>query len=419
MTDDDARDLLQRMLEAAIGAADPARALARHLPEKPRGRCIVVGGGKAAASMARAVEQAWPDVDLSGVVVTRYGHATPTDRITVREASHPVPDAAAQEATAEIMAAAPEAGADDLVLALVSGGGSSLLTLPRPPLALDDLIAVNRLLLSSGLSISEMNKVRRRLSQVKGGGLARAAGQARLVTLAISDVPGDDPGAIASGPTVPDPTAREDLSHLAAKLGGGLPEAVDAMLRAPSPDAADFAPDYRLIATPQGSLAAAAEVARAAGVTPVLLGDALEGEAREVGIAMAGIARAVARHGTPAPPPAVLISGGETTVTVGDEAPGRGGRNTEFLLSLALALDGHAGISAAAVDTDGIDGTEIAAGAIAGPDLVRDAARLGIDARRMLEAHDSFTVFERLGGLVTTGPTLTNVNDFRAILIQG
>lgn len=419
MTDDDARDLLQRMLEAAIGAADPARALARHLPEKPRGRCIVVGGGKAAASMARAVEQAWPDVDLSGVVVTRYGHATPTDRITVREASHPVPDAAAHEATAEIMAAAAEAGADDLVLALVSGGGSSLLTLPRPPLALDDLIAVNRLLLSSGLSISEMNKVRRRLSQVKGGGLARAAGQARLVTLAISDVPGDDPGAIASGPTVPDPTAREDLSHLAAKLGGGLPEAVAAMLRAPSPDAADFAPDYRLIATPQGSLAAAAEVARAAGVTPVLLGDALEGEAREVGIAMAGIARAVARHGTPACPPAVLISGGETTVTVGDEAPGRGGRNTEFLLSLALALDGHAGISAAAVDTDGIDGTETAAGAIAGPDLVREAARLGIDARRMLEAHDSFTVFERLGGLVTTGPTLTNVNDFRAILIQG
>ena len=303
MTDDDARDLLQRMLEAAIGAADPARALARHLPEKPRGRCIVVGGGKAAASMARAVEQAWPDVDLSGVVVTRYGHATPTDRITVREASHPVPDAAAQEATAEIMAAAAEAGADDLVLALVSGGGSSLLTLPRPPLALDDLIAVNRLLLSSGLSISEMNKVRRRLSQVKGGGLARAAGQARLVTLAISDVPGDDPGAIASGPTVPDPTAREDLSHLVAKLGGGLPEAVAAMLRAPSPDAADFTPDYRLIATPQGSLTAAAEVARAAGVTPVLLGDALEGEAREVGIAMAGIARAVARHGTPARPP--------------------------------------------------------------------------------------------------------------------
>lgn len=419
MTDNDARALLQRMLQAAIGAADPTQVLAAHLPEKPQGRCIVVGGGKSAASMARAVEQAWPDVDLSGVVVTRYGHAVPTDRITVREAAHPVPDPAAQAATREVMKAAASAGPDDLVLALISGGGSSLLSLPRPPLTLDDLITVNRLLLSSGLAISEMNRVRRRLSQVKGGGLARAAGQVRLVTLAISDVPGDHPEAIASGPTVPDPTAPEDLSHLAEKLGPSLPDAAAEMLRAPSPEAMGFDPDYRLIATPQASLLAAADVARAAGVTPVLLGDALEGEARELGTVMAGMARAVARHGTPAAAPAVLISGGETTVTVGDESPGRGGRNTEFLLSLALALDGHPGICAIAADTDGIDGTETAAGAIVGSDFPTDVTSRGINARHMLERHDSFTVFEQLGCLVTTGPTLTNVNDFRAIMIHG
>ncbi|QDC10647.1 glycerate kinase [Oceanicola sp. D3] len=419
MTDDNARGLLQKMLEAAIGAADPARVLAPHLPQKPDGRCIVVGGGKSAASMARAVELAWPDVDLSGIVVTRYGHAVPTDRTTVREAAHPVPDAAAQAATLEVMEAAASAGPDDLVLALLSGGGSALLTLPRPPLTLDDLITVNRLLLSSGLSISEMNKVRRRLSQVKGGGLARAAGQARLVTLAISDVPGDDPEAIASGPTVPDPTAQEDLSYLVEKLGAALPEAAAEMLRTPSPNAANFQPDYRLIATPQASLDAAAEVARAAGVTPILLGDALEGESRELGTVMAGMAKAVARHGTPAAAPAVLISGGETTVTVGDRTPGRGGRNTEFLLSLALALDGHAGITAVAADTDGIDGTESAAGAIVDASFPKEAARLGINTRRMLEFHDSFTAFEQLGCLVTTGPTLTNVNDFRAIMVQG
>jgi hydroxypyruvate reductase len=369
--------------------------------------------------MARAVEEAWPDVDLSGIIVTRYGHAVPTNRITVREASHPVPDAAAESATREIMEAASKAGPDDLVLALISGGGSSLLSLPRPPLTLNDLIAVNRLLLLSGLPISEMNKVRRRLSQVKGGGLARAAGKARLVTLAISDVPGDDPEAIASGPTVPDSTAEADLSYLADKLSASLPQAARDMLRTRSSDAGNFQADYRLIATPQASLEAAAQVARADGVTPVLLGDALEGEACELGTVMAGIAKAVARHGTPATPPAVLISGGETTVTVGDTKPGRGGRNTEFLLSLALALNGHPSISAVAADTDGIDGTEDAAGAIIGPNFPRDAALKGINARRMLEMHDSFAVFDQLGSLVRTGPTLTNVNDFRAIVIQG
>lgn len=325
MTDDDAQDLLRRMLDAAIGAADPARVLASHLPEKPRGRCIVVGGGKSAASMARAVEQAWPDVDLTGVVVTRYGHAVPTDRITVREAAHPVPDAAAEAATREIMEEAAKAGPNDLVLALISGGGSSLLSLPRPPLTLDDLVAVNRLLLASGLSISEMNKVRRRLSQVKGGGLARAAKDARLVTLAISDVPGDDPEAIASGPTVPDPTAQADLSYLADKLGASLPKAAQDMLRAPSPDAEPFEPDYRLIATPQASLEAAAEGRASRGRNASSPGGCIGGRGVRVGHRDGRDGQ-----GCGAPRNACCAACGsdlrrETTVTVGDTKPGRGG----------------------------------------------------------------------------------------------
>ncbi|WP_339949193.1 glycerate kinase [uncultured Albimonas sp.] len=409
--------LLRAMFDAAVAAADPAQVLARFLPSRPVGRCIVVGAGKSAAAMARAVEDAWPDVDLSGVVVTRYGHAVPTQRIAVREAAHPTPDAAGEAAAREIMAAAASAGPDDLVLALISGGGSALMTLPRDPLTLDEKIAVNRLLLKSGLAIDDMNRVRRRLSRVKGGGLARAAGAARLVTLAISDVPGDDPEAIASGPTVPDPTAAEDLSRLIARLGPDLPEAARRLLEAPGERQEAFFPDYRLIATPQASLQAAAEVARAAGLAPVLLGDALEGEAREAGILMAGIARSVAVHATPAPAPAVLLSGGETTVTIGDTPPGRGGRNTEFLLALAVALGGRAGIHALAGDTDGIDGTEDAAGALVGPGTLARAREAGLDPRAMLDGHDSYSLFEALGDLVRTGPTLTNVNDFRAVLV--
>lgn len=417
MREEDAKDLLKRMLNAAIAAADPAAVLARHLPEKPTGRCIVVGAGKSAAAMARAVERAWPDVDLSGVVVTRYGHAIETDRIVVREASHPVPDEAGHRAAAEILALAQSAGPDDLVLALISGGGSALMTLPVPPLTLNGKMQVNRLLLASGLTIEDMNKVRRRLSLVKGGGLARAAAPAGLVTLAISDVPGDDPAAIASGPTVPDPTANEDLSHLVAKLGPNLPDAARELLLRPAQPQADFAPDYRMIATPQMSLEAAAEIARKAGVTPLLLGDALEGEASQLGIAMAGIARAAAAHGTPVRPPAVVLSGGETTVTIGDRKPGRGGRNTEFLLSLAVALDGHPGIHALAADTDGIDGTEDAAGAIIAPDTLFQAENAGLKPRDFLDDHDSYSLFDGIDALIRTGPTLTNVNDFRAILI--
>ena len=414
---DDAPALLRRMMEAAIAAADPATVLARHLPEKPKGRCIVIGAGKSAAAMALAVEEAWPDVDLSGVVVTRYGHGVPTRRITVREASHPVPDAAGLAAAQEILRIAKSAGPDDLVLALISGGGSSLMPLPVPPLTLEDKITVNRVLLRSGQTIEDMNRVRRRLSMIKGGGLALAAAPARLVTLAISDVPGDDPAAIASGPTVPDPTAGEDLTHLADRLGPDLPLAAREVLTAAPEPAAHFEADYRMIATPKMSLDAAAEVAHAAGISPVLLGDALEGEARELGIVMAGIAKSVAQHGFPAPAPAVLLSGGETTVSIGTAKPGRGGRNTEFLLSLAVALQGHKSIHAVAVDTDGIDGTEDAAGALIGPDLLTCAAELGLDAKSFLAGHDSYSLFEATSDLIRTGPTLTNVNDFRAVMI--
>lgn len=413
----DARALLRQMLDAAVAAADPARALARHLPEKPRGRCIVVGAGKSAAAMAQAVEAAWPDVDLTGVVVTRYGHAAPTRRIAVREASHPVPDAAGEAAAREILHAVRGAGPDDLVLALISGGGSALMPLPKPPLTLAEKMEVNRLLLRSGLTIEDMNRIRRRLSQIKGGGLARAVRGARLVTLAISDVPGDDPAAIASGPTVPDPTAQDDLSALVDRLGAALPETARDILLAPPVPAPAFTPEYRLIATPQLSLLAAADVARDAGVTPVLLGDALEGEAREVGTVLAGIAKAAARHGTPAPAPMVLLSGGETTVTIGAGGCGRGGRNTELVLSLAVALQGHPRIHALAADTDGIDGTEDAAGAMIDPETLVRAQKSGFDPKAVLTAHDSYSLFEATGDLIRTGPTLTNVNDFRAVLV--
>jgi hydroxypyruvate reductase len=417
MPDRDNQALLRNMLSAAIAAAKPSCVLRDHLPEKPKGRCIVVGAGKSAAAMTQAVERAWPEVALSGVVVTRYGHAVPCERIAVREASHPVPDQNGLDAAREILAAVKSAGPDDLVLALISGGGSSLMPLPHPDLTLDDKIAVNAALLRSGLTIEDMNRVRRRLSMVKGGGLARAAHPARLVTLAISDVPGDDPAAIASGPTVPDPSAGTDLTRLVDLLGAALPLVARKLLLATPEPEPDFDTDYRLIATPRMSLEAAAEIARRNGITPVLLGDALEGEARELGIALSGIARSVARHGAPAAAPAVLLSGGETTVTIGEVGAGRGGRNTEFLLSLGVALDGYPGIHALAADTDGIDGTEDAAGAMIAPDFLSRCRAAGLDPRHALDGHHSYTLFDRLDLLIRTGPTLTNVNDFRAILV--
>jgi glycerate 2-kinase len=420
MQGEQARAALQEIFMAGVASADPLTVLAAHLPSPPaNGRVVVVGAGKSAATMARAVEIAWPDVPLTGVVVTRYGHAVPTDRIEVLEASHPVPDEASEAAGRRILQAVSGLTADDLVLALISGGGSALMTVPAPGLTLDDKKAVNRLLLDSGAGINEMNMVRRRLSAVKGGRLAAAAHPARLVTLAISDVPGDDPRAIASGPTVPDVGDDAALAALVSRLEDKLPERVVRLLKADRPAAPEGAPDFRLIATPAMALEAAAAKARALGFEPLILGDALEGESRELGRVLAGIALSARRHGHPVKGPAVLLSGGETTVTIGSTAPGRGGRNTECLLAMALALKGEPGIFAVSGDTDGIDGTEDAAGAMIAPDTLARAAAAGFDPASILAGHDSYSLFAAIGDLVVTGPTLTNVNDLRAILVDG
>lgn len=411
------REILRRLFQAAVDSADPTKTVERHLPELPRGRVVVVGAGKSAAAMAQAVEAAWPDVDLTGIVVTRDGHSVPTRRIKVVEASHPVPDMRGAEAARRILDAVTGLGPEDLVLALISGGGSALMAMPAPGLTLAAKMQVNRLLLASGAPISVMNQVRRRLSAIKGGRLALAAAPARVVTLAISDVPGDDPLAIASGPTVHDPGASADLSAIATALGPDLPEEARRMLLAPPEAVPPFEADYRMISTPIMSLEHAAAVASSAGIRPLILGDAIEGEASVVGTVMAGIARSSARHRHPIGGPAVLLSGGETTVSIGSGKPGRGGRNTEFLLALGVALDGLEGVHAIACDTDGIDGTEDAAGAILAPDSLRRAMAAGLDPRKLLAEHDSYTLFDRLGDLVCTGPTLTNVNDFRAVFI--
>ncbi|MDE2007817.1 MAG: glycerate kinase, partial [Rhodospirillales bacterium] len=364
---------------------------------------------------------AWPDVALEGTVVTRYGHAVPTRRIEVIEAAHPVPDANSERGARRLLERVAGLGPEDLVLALISGGGSALLALGAPGITLADKQAVNRALLASGATIGEMNTVRKHLSAIKGGRLARAAAPARVVTLAISDVPGDDPAVIASGPTVPDPTRFADARAIVARYGIVPPASVAAHLAA----AADETPkpgelgnvDFRLIATPMMALRAAAARARAGGIAPLILGDALEGESREMGIVMAGIARAVRAHAAPLAPPCLILSGGETTVSIGAGPAGRGGRNTEFLLGLAVALDGAPGIFAIAGDTDGIDGTEDAAGALIGPDTLARARAAGLVPRAVLAAHDSYSLFDAADALVRTGPTLTNVNDIRAVLI--
>jgi hydroxypyruvate reductase len=419
--DAQARAVLRRMFDAAVAAADPRVVLARHLPPRPAGRCVVVGAGKSAAVMAAALEDAWPDVALDGVVVTRYGHAVPARRITVLESSHPVPDANGEAAARRVLAAVRGMGPDDLVLALMSGGASALLPLPAEGLTLADKQAVNRALLASGATISEMNCVRKHLSAIKGGRLAAAAAPARVVTLAISDVPGDDPAVIGSGPTVPDPTTYAEARAILARHGIVASPQVAARLRGaagetPKPGSLPHA-EFHLIATPLMALEAAAAAARAAGLAPLILGDALEGESREMGTVLAGIARSVQRHGHPLPAPALLLSGGETTVSIGGGVAGRGGRNSEFLLGLAVALAGAPGIWAVAGDTDGIDGSEDAAGALIAPDTLARAGARGLDARAALAGHDSFTLFDALGDLIRTGPTLTNVNDFRAILV--
>jgi len=418
-TDEAARAALRTMFDAAVASADPRVVLARHLPARPKGRVVVVGAGKSAAVMAAAVEAAWPDATLSGVVVTRYGHGHPTARVEVLEASHPVPDAAGAAAARRILDAVAGLTAEDLVLFLVSGGGSALTTLPAAGLTLDDLVAVNRALLASGATIHEMNCIRRHLSAFSGGRLALAAAPARVVTLAISDVPGDDPASIASGPTVPDPTTFAEARALVAHYRMALPEAAVAHLaraEEETPKRLDGT-DYRFVATPMLALQAAAEAARGLGLAPLILGDALEGEAREVGKVLAGIALSARAHGVPAGAPLVLLSGGETTVTMPRDARGRGGRNGECLLGAALALAGAPAVWALMADTDGIDGSEGNAGAVATPDTLVRAHAAGLDPRTMLAGHDSWGVFAAIGDLVETGPTLTNVNDFRAVIV--
>ncbi len=382
----------------------------------------MVGAGKAAAAMAAAVEANWSGA-IEGLVVTRYGHAAPCRYIEVVEAAHPVPDAAGRDAARRILDKVGGLGPDDLVLCLLSGGGSALLALPAPGITFEDKQAINRALLRSGARIGEMNCVRKHLSSIKGGRLAIAAAPAPVVSLMISDVPDDDPSVIASGPTVPDATTSADAIAILRKYGIEIPSSVLRHLEGPSaetPKPGD--PRFEkvtnlVIATPQDALEAAAQVARSAGFRPLILGSAIEGEARDVGLVHAGIAKQVAGYGQPAEPPCVLISGGETTVTV--RGHGRGGRNAEFLLSLAIALAGKAGIAALAADTDGIDGSEDNAGAVVLPDTLDRAARAGIDPKAHLAGNDAYPLFAKLGDLVVTGPTRTNVNDFRAILIDG
>lgn len=421
MNEPDRRDLLRAMFDAAVAAAQPARCLPPHLPPPPKGRTIVIGAGKASAAMARALEDHWAG-PLEGLVVTRYGYDVPCRRIEIVQAAHPVPDAAGLAAAARIRDRVSGLTADDLVIALISGGGSSLLVAPASGLTLADKQAVNARLLDSGASISEMNCVRRHLSALKGGRLGAACHPAKVLTLLISDVPGDDPIDIASGPTVADPTSCADALAIIKRYRIEVPAAVRGLLESGSGESVKpgdprlAGHDMRMITAPQVALEAAARVARAAGLAPHILGDSLEGEARDVGKTLAGIARQVVLHGQPFTSPCVLLSGGETTVTI--RGPGRGGRNVEFLLSLAVALDGLEGVYAIAADTDGVDGAEEIAGAIATPDTLGRAWAQGINPRASLDANDGHGFFQALGDSVITGPTLTNVNDFRAIVID-
>lgn len=418
VTDAQARSTLRTILDSAIESALPGPGVLANLPKKPVGRCVVVGAGKAAAAMAAAVDSAWPDVDLSGVVVTRYGHSLPAGRISVLEAGHPVPDDASVVAAKSQLAAVSHLTSDDLVLVLISGGGSATLSLPIDGLSLSEKQIITRKLLSSGASIGEINLVRRHLSKIKGGGLARAAFPAPLETLIVSDVPGDNVADVASGPTVPMSWEPARAREILDRYELAVPPAVDEHLALSSfHDNVYPESEYRIIASPSMALHAAASAAQRAGLTPIILGDCIEGESAGLGVTIAGIAKSTRAMHQPAKPPVALISGGETTVTIGDKRPGRGGRNTEFVLSMALALAGAEGIYAAAVDTDGIDGTEDAAGALVTPSTLSRASTLGLDARSYLTQHDSYSFFKALDDLIVTGPTLTNVNDVRVALI--
>jgi len=416
------RALLTDLFDAAVAAADPETALRPHLPRRPAGRTVVIGAGKGAARMAAAFERLW-DGPLEGVVVTRYGYAAPCQRIEVLEAAHPVPDAAGIAAAARMQAAVAGLGPDDLVVALISGGGSSLLPAPPGDLTLEDEQALNAALLASGVPIGVMNAIRKHVSTIKGGRLAAAAHPARVVSLIVSDVPGDDPAEVASGPTVPSRVRRAGALAMVAERGLCLPPRVTEWLarapESPDPGAAEFARDeVRIVASAALSLEAAAARAEAQGIPAVILSDAIEGEARDVGQVHAAIAREIATRGRPFAPPVLLLSGGETSVTLRG-TPGRGGRNTEFLLAFAEAIDGLAGIAVLSADTDGIDGSEDNAGAFATGASAAAMRAQGCSPRAALSAHDAWAAFERVGALFVPGPTGTNVNDFRAILVRG
>lgn len=424
------REFLRALFDAAVARAQPDKVMKEFLPEPPKGRTLVLGAGKAGGSMAAAVDALWPaDASISGLVVTRYDHvpraykANP-GRIEVVEAAHPVPDEAGLNAAKRIVELTRDLTKDDLVLCLISGGGSSLLTLPAEGITLEEKQAINRALLKSGAAIDEMNCVRKHLSAIKGGRLAAMCAPARVVTLLISDVPGDDPSVIASGPTVADPTTCGDALAVLAKYGITVSADVrraleEGRLETPKPPGMRFANhDIRMIATPRQSLEAAAELARSAGVEPYILSDEIEGESREVAKVHAALARSVARRGEPFNTPCVILSGGETTVTV-RKAGGRGGRASEFLLGCAIALQQEPGVFVLAADTDGIDGIETNAGGVVTPDTLSRAAGVGIRAADHLDRNDAFAFLDAIGDLLITGPTFTNVNDFRALLVMG
>jgi hydroxypyruvate reductase len=439
MTPFDGRQLVRDSFDAALAAADPLGAnpfIAAQLPARPKGRVLVVGAGKAAASMAVAVERAWPDVPLEGLVVTRYAHGLATQRIEVVEAGHPVPDEAGEDAAARMLAAIDTLTADDLLLALISGGGSSLLSSPAPGLTMENLKMLNRALLASGAPVTAMNIVRKHCSAISGGRLAEAAARrgAAVVALIVSDVTGDDPAAIASGPCTPDPSTYQDALDVVQRHRIDLPYAIrnhlqrghdGAIGETPKPGDPAFARvSNHVVASARGSLDAAAAYFRSQGIVPAVLGDTVTGEAREVAKVFAAIAREIRLHGQPWPAPVALISGGECEVTLPPSNPreknavkARGGRCTEFLLSLALELDGLPDVYAIACDTDGIDGSEDNAGAVLTPDTLAHARAVDVHARRNLDAHDAWGFFDAIDDLVVTGPTRTNVNDYRAIVI--
>jgi hydroxypyruvate reductase len=417
----DTSSFLRSLFDAAIQSAQPARCVEPFLPKQPpRGRFVVIGAGKASAAMARAVEDHW-DGPLEGLVVTRYGYSVPCKQIEIVEAAHPVPDEQSLVAARRMMDYVATLGEDDEVLCLISGGGSALLSLPLDGITLEDKQAVNRALLASGATITEMNILRRHLSAIKGGRLAAQCYPARLTTLMISDVPGDSPQVIASGPTVSDPTTRQDALDIIDRYKLQVPDSVLELLN--SPESESLKPgdehlsrsSHHIVAAPQLALEAAATLARAEGIETHILGDSLEGEAKDVGTVMAGIVRQIVTRQQPFAKPCLLLSGGETTVTL--KGNGRGGRNVEFLLSLAVGLDGLEGVHALAGDTDGVDGAEEIAGAVIAPDTLNRAFVAGMNPRKELANNNAHGFFEALGDSVVTGPTMTNVNDFRAILI--